>query len=426
MPPIESVLYKALFYYKSASNIQDFWATEAKRWSKDVDHFAEPSKPIRDAVNGLIAPADSDIVKAQKLYTAVQALDNTDFSREKGKAELKQLGLKVARRAEDTWSQKSGSREDITLLYLAMLRAAGLTAYDMKVVNRDRAVFDPGYLYFDQLDDDIVIASLGGKDVALDPGEKMCPFQTVHWKHSGASGTRQSPDGHYAATTTSQFYKDNTLLRIGDLTVDQQGVASGNFRLIMNGQQALYWRQAALRNDLDEVNKRFDRELKDMMPDGIEAHLDHFLGLDDPNTNLIAMVKAEGTLGTSTSKRLLLPGFFFETRGSHPFVNQDKRIEPVDMHYAEQVTDQVVYHLPSGLAIEGAPQDDKIVWPTHAALVTKSSQASGQITIARQFSRAFTMVKPDDYLDLRGFYQKIAAADQEQLVLVAAPPAKGN
>ena len=138
MPPIESFLLKVRFYYISAFSGIDFWESEAKRWSKDVDRFAEPSKPIHDAVAGLIAPGDSDLIKAKKLYKAVQALDNTDYSRKKDEAELKQLGLHIAKRAEDTWSQKSGSREDIALLYLAMLRAAGLTAYDMKVVDRDQ------------------------------------------------------------------------------------------------------------------------------------------------------------------------------------------------------------------------------------------------------------------------------------------------
>ncbi len=426
MPPIHSVLYKVLFYYKSASSVADFWISEAKRWSKDVDHFAEPSKPMREAVAGLIKPGQSDLEKASALYQAVQNLDNTDYSREKGKAELKQLGLRVARRAEDTWSQKSGSSEDIALLYLAMLRAAGLTAYDMKVVDREQGVFDATYMNINQLDATIVILDIGGKSIVLDPGEKMCPFQTVHWRHSGASGIRQSPDGRALATTPMQPYTANTLSRSADVTLDEHGALTGTLRFVMSGQDALLWRQAALRNDLDEVKKRFDNGLRSTVPEGVEAHIDHFLGLDDPNVNLIAVVKAQGTLGTATSKRLLLPGFFFETRASHPFVDQEKRLEPVDMHYADQVTDQAVYHLPPGLAIEGVPQDTKIGWASHAVFVTKAASASGQITIFRQLSRAFTQAKAEEYQDLRGFYQKVAAADQQQLVLVASPTTKGN
>jgi len=45
MPPIGSLLYHVLFYYKSAMNAGDFWVNEAKRWSKEVDHFATRTSP---------------------------------------------------------------------------------------------------------------------------------------------------------------------------------------------------------------------------------------------------------------------------------------------------------------------------------------------------------------------------------------------
>jgi hypothetical protein len=427
MPPIQSLLYHLHFYYKNAHGTQDFWISEAKRWSKEVDHFAEPTTSIRNAVSTLVAPADSELDKAKKLYTAVQALDNTNYSRKKDQVELKQLGLHVAKRAEDTWAQKSGSREDITLLYLAMLRAAGLKAFDMKIVNRDQGVFSPGYLEFSQLDDDIVVLISDGKDIILDPGEKMCPFRAVHWRHSSASGITQADGVPALSTSPVQPYTANTLLRSGDLTLDDSGNVSGQLRVVMSGQEAIRWRQAALENDLDEVKKRFDHWLQEIVPEGVDANVDHFLGLDDPEVNLLAIVKVSGALGTPTSKRLLIPGFFFETRGGHPFVDQAQRIEPIDMHYADQVSDQITYHFPPSLTVEGPPQDAKIAFPTHAVFATKSVSAAGQITIARQLTRGFTILKPEEYQGLRDFYQKIAAADQQQVVLTrTAAATAGN
>ena len=417
MPPIGSFLYHIRFYYKSAFSGGDFWVTEAKRWSKEVDHFAEPTKPIKEAVAGLVASSDSEIDKAKKLYKAVQDLDNTDFSRQKGKSELKQLGIRAAKRAEDTWAQKSGSSQDITLLYLAMLRAAGLTAYDIRVVDRERGIFAPGYLEFSQLDDDLVILSIGGKELVLDPGEKMCPFQSVHWRHSGASGIRESPDGRAASQTPYQPYTANTITRMGDVILDQHGSITGNFRIIMTGQEAIYWRQQVLLNDEDEVRKRFDRMLQATVPEGVEAHVDHFLSLNDPDSNLMAIVKAQGVLGSATSKRLLLPGFFFEARGHRPFVDREQRLEPIDMHFGERVMEQVTYHLPPDLTVEGAPQDAKIPWTDQASLITKVVTEPGKITIARSLARGFTYLKPEQYQDLRSFYQKVAANDQQQLVL---------
>ena len=426
MPPIRSLFYRVLFYYEFTSNPQEFWTNETKLWSKDVDHFAEPSKPIHDAVDGLVAQSDSDMEKAKKLYKAVQALDNTDFSRKKGSAEMKRLKLKEAKRAEDTWAQKSGSSEDIALLYIAMLRAAGLTAYDIKLVNREKGVFDYGYLDWDQFTDDVVILSTGGQEYLLDPGEKMCPFLTLHWVHAGASGSRQSADGHNGARTPLPNYQTNLLLRSGDLTLDEQGTVTGSFRFTMEGQEALRWRQNALENDLEEVKKQFDHWLEGMVPEGVEAHIDHFLSLDNPDANLMAVVNVHGALGSPTSKRMMLPAYFFETRGAHPFVAQEKRMTSVDMHYAGQIKDQVTYHLPIGFAVEGAPQDATIPWAGHGVLVTKSASAPGEITIARSLIRAFTVATPDEYEDLRGFYQKIAAADQQQLVFTRVKTEKGN
>jgi hypothetical protein len=427
MPPVESILYKVFFYYKAASNASEFWINDAKLWSNDVDRFAEPSKSIKGAVASLISPSDSDLDKAKKLYKAVQALDNTDYSRRKTESEMKQLKLKAARHAEDIWKQKSGSSKDIAMLYLAMLRAAGLTAYATKVVNRNRGVFEHSYLSLSQFDTTLVILSTGGKDIYLDPGEKMCPFQTLNWRHSDATGLRQFKDKTDTESSPPQNYTDNKTTRYGDITLDAQGALTASFRFSMTGQEALYWRQQAIMNDEAEVKKQFDKSLESIIPDGVEAHVDHFTGLDDPGVDLIAIINAKGAIGTASSKRLILPAFFFETRGRQPFVAQVKRTQPVDMHYGDLVTDQVTYHLPDGFTVEGAPRDSKISWSDHADLVTNTVSAPGQITIDRVLSHAFTTAWAFQYNDLRGFYQKVAAADQQQLVLTKMPPVtKGN
>ncbi|HEX4031571.1 MAG TPA: DUF3857 and transglutaminase domain-containing protein [Terracidiphilus sp.] len=426
MPPIESYLYRVEFYYMAASTPGDFWVNEAKYWSKDVDHFAEPTKAIRAAVSGIVAPGDSEQDKARKLYTAVEALDNTDYSRTKSASEMKELKIKVAKRAEDTWNQKSGSSDDIALLYLAMLRAAGLTAYPMKVEDRSQGLFDLSYMNFDQLDITLVVATIDGKEVILDPGEKMCPFGRLNWRHAETRGIRESEKGMSVMNTPPEAYNQNTVTRTADLSLDAHGGVTGSLMVVMTGQQALQWRQTAIENDMTEVKKSFDRSLADIMPDGTEGHIDHFLGIDDPNSNLIAICTVKGSLGTATARRLLLPAFFFETRGQVPFVKQEKRQEQVDMRYGSLVTDEVTYALPVGMTMEGAPQDSKVAWAGHAVFVVKTQSALGKLTVVDIVARGFALANPDDYQQLRGFYQKVAATDQQELVLDTATVAKGN
>ena len=431
MPPIASFLYRVDFYYGYADTPGNFWVSETKDWSKDVDRFAEPTKAIKDAVNGLIAPGDSDLDKAKKLYTAVQSLDNTDYSRRKTESERKQLKIKEERRAEDIWTQKSGSSEDVAMLYLAMLRAAGLTAYAIRVVNREKGLFDPSWLWFEQLDSTLVMLNIQGQPVILDPGEKMSPFQVVSWRHSNASGVAQTAQGPSFATTPEENYTDNTTLYTGDLTLDAHGGISGQIQVVMTGQEALRWRQSALQTDEAELKKQFERELNDRVPQGTEAHVDRFAALNDPNANLVVDGHVSGALGAATAKHLVLPGFFFETRSHAPFVAEATRLEPVDMRYGNRLTGQVTYHLPEGMTVEGAPADTNISWPGHAFFVAKSVMQLGQATIVESISHMFALAKPEEYQDLRGFYQKVDAAEQAQLVLTIAPSAtaaagKGN
>ncbi len=429
MPPVQSFSYGVRFYYRSPLaplDVDDFWKTEAKSWSRDVDRFADPTKTIRAAVESIVAPGDSDLDKAKKLYAALKAIDNTDFSRQKTDSERKELKLKEIKRAEDTWTQKSGTRNDIALLYLAMLRAAGLTAYGIKVVDRDVGIFDRSFMTFYQFNTALVILNIGGKETFLDPGEKMCPFGVLNWRHSGAGAIRQNSQGPEFSTTPLQAFADNSLRRSGNIDIDKQAAVTGLLQFAMTGQEALYWRQAALRNDEGEVKRQFDRSLEEIVPQGAEAHIDHFVGLDNPDENLVAFVRIQGSPGTATSKRLLLPGFFFETRATHPFVDQEKRIEPIDMHYGEIVGDQITYRLPLGFTVEGAPKDASISWLEHAVFITKSVSSPGQIILARKLARAFTFVPQNEYQDLRGFYQKVAAVDQGELVLTTSETPKGN
>jgi hypothetical protein len=121
-----------------------------------------------------------------------------------------------------------------------------------------------------------------------------------------------------------------------------------------------------------------------------------------------------------------LPGLFFESRAKHPFVAQDKRSTPIDVHYPRMEEDDVTYHLPPGFTVESMPQDANTAWPEHALLNIHSSAEDGSVTVFRTLAYNFTLLDPKNYPNLHDFYQKVATADQQQLVLTRAPVAKGN
>lgn len=426
MPPRNTFNWRAVFYYSAYTSGDEFWQKEGKRWAKETDHFANPSKALKAAVDAIVSPGDSDEQKAHKIYDKVMALNNTDFTREKSTAERKNENLKAIHDAEDVWNQKGGSSDDLALLYVAMARAAGLRAYPMQVVDRDRAVFDANYLSLSQLDDYIAIVALNGKEVYLDPGEKMCPFGLLHWKHNFASGLRLTDNGPRGANTPSSLYTSSAFERVADLTIDGTGSVKGSTRFILTGQEALHWRQLAIQNDESEVKKQFNEYLRAYLPDGVQAELNHFIALDDYNSNLIAMIDVSGSLGTATGKRFFLPGLFFEAHTAHPFVAQEKRTTLVDVHYPKMEVDQVTYHLPAGFTVETAPQTSNLSWPDHAVFKVIAKVNGSDVTVARTVAFNFAILPAKDYGDLHDFYQKVATADQQQLVLTHSQVARGN
>ncbi|MGD0799788.1 MAG: DUF3857 domain-containing protein [Terracidiphilus sp.] len=409
---------------KNQTASQDYWAYVTTLWAEDISWFVDSNKSLKDAVAQIVSPTDTDEQKARKIYAAVQKLDNTSFSRRKSEEERKKLKIKEIHSAQDVWKQKTGSADEIAMLYVALARLAGLKVWPMLAVDRNRALFDPNYLEFDQLDDYVAIVVLDGKEVFLDPGQKMCPFGLLHWKHTLAGGIRLADkDAHLFGSTPPDTYKQSVTQRTGDLQIDTEGNVKGAVTIAMSGMDALYWRQLTLQNDVEEIKKQFNDSIREQIPEGVTAEVDHLTALDDSSQNLIAVVNVSGSLAAATGKRLFLPGLFFQSRAAHPFVAQDKRITPVDMHYARAEQDDITYHLPPGYSVESAPQSTDLPWPNHAALKIRSRAKEASVEVARSLVRNFAVLDPKDYSDLHDFYQKVASADQQQIVLTSAPPA---
>lgn len=424
-PPESSFLYRVRFFYTPYDTTQTYWDNEVGRWSKQIDDFATQSQTIKEAAGQITAGATTPDAKARKLYEAVQALENTNFSRAKSEEERQKLGLKKElKKAQDVWNEKSGSANDIAGLYLALARAAGLEAYGSKVADRSRRIFDPNLLSLYQMDSLLVVLRIDGKDVYLDPGQKLCPYGQLNWKHTLAGGLQQNIKGPIFAP--AGLSKDAITAHSADLTLDEHGAITGTVKILMSGPEALRWRQLSLTDDAIEVEKQFNESMKRLLPAGTQGELDHFQGMDTPATNLLAVVKVSGSLATPSGKRLLVPAFFFSTGAHKQFVDEPTRAIPVDLHYAEQIIDDVIYHLPAGFTIESAPQPTQLPWAGHAALVTKTTSAPGVIDIKHIYARAFILLDAKEYPALRDYYQKLATNDQQQLVLSPAPASSGN
>jgi hypothetical protein len=131
----------------------------------------------------------------------------------------------------------------------------------------------------------------------------------------------------------------------------------------------------------------------------------------------MANVHVSGNLGTLTGKHFFLPELFFEVKSKHPFTAQDKRTIPVDVHFARSEEDDVTYHLPPGYELEISPKPIDVGWPDHAKLAITTTVSGDTVHVDRSLIYNYTILGPSEYANLHDFYQKVAAADQQQITL---------
>jgi hypothetical protein len=248
-PPRHAIGYRVSFFYTYYDSPDRFWKERGQDLSTYLTSITQPSGKVKDAVDQLIAPGDSDQQKLQKIYAAVMKLENTSFTRERTKEENKAQGSKF-HNANDVWSAQRGSDDEMALLFVAMAKAAKLKAYVMIVTDRDRGVFLRADPDFEQLDDFIAIVSVDGKEMFFDPGQRYCEFGKLKWYHTWTGGIRQTDNGGAALTETpTQTYEDADITRKAAIQMDADGTIHGTITISMTGDEALRWRQEALRKD---------------------------------------------------------------------------------------------------------------------------------------------------------------------------------
>lgn len=424
MPPKENLESRVFFYYVNplvTNTPDDFWKREGLWWSEGTDAFIDQGK-LKDIAASLVAPGDSDDAKVEKLYDAMMQLENTAFTREESEKEEKKTHT-VINTAEDVWKAKRGTPNQITLLFIGLARAAGLKAYNMYVTDRDVAFFEKDYLDTDQLDDDIAIVVVDGKEEYFDPGERYCLPGHLHWRHTSTMGLRQGPAGATLAWTPGSGLRDAQTVRHADLQLDADGKVSGTVRVAMTGSPALAWRQRALETDEAAVRKEFEDEMKGRLPSGMEVQVTSFEGLADWNTPLIANLTVTGSMGTSLGKRLLLPADFFEA-GVKPLFVSEKRQFAVYMDYASAYEDDVQLTLPAAMEVEALPKDAQIPLNDSqhpggmVGIYRVTYQASAHtLSLHRVFAIGTPIFHVSEYPALRDFYGKVNGQDQEQVVL---------
>ena len=416
MPPINNYGYRVYWNFISEHDANDYWKTEGKDWSKAVNSFANTNSDLKSATQRIIAGASTQDQKLRAIYAAVQTLENTDYTRQHDAREDKVAGLSKVNNVDDVQKNKRGNSTQLTELFIAMARAAGMQADAMLVPDRSKEMFLPQWLSFSQFDDVIAIVNVDGKDQFFDPGERYCPYGHLVWQHTFVKGLRQKGNETEFADTSGDGYKDNTVSRVANLTMDATGKITGKIDITYSGASALRWRHTALRGDDEGLKHDLRTSLEGLIPHSLEIKDVTISSISDYENPLKVSYNVEGTVGTWTSKRLVIPADLFLVNHKATFPHE-KRDIAVDFNYPQWTRDALRINFPSNFSIEAAPSAAKYNFEKLAGYGMNIESASTNFTTRRDYIFADIYVMPAEYSQLRTFYSQLETNDQQSIVL---------
>jgi hypothetical protein len=418
MPPEEDLKPQMRFFYigMTSSTPDKFWQDAGRRWNDEAEHFIGNRKEISQAASQTIGNETDPEQKLRKLYTRAQEIRNLTYERERTEVELKKEKLKLNQNAGDVLARGTGYRDDITRFFVALARSAGFEASIMRVGDRKNKFFDKGLLSKRQLDTEIAVVNVAGKDIYLDPGTKFCSYGYLRWIRTSTQGIKLDKKGGVFVIAPAATYDKATTGRVADMTLDRGGNLTGTITVKFEGGEALEHRLDEL--DTDEAGKKKDLEdeVRGWLPAGAAIKLTKSEGWETSDGPLTATFSVDMPgYASAAGKRFLVPAYLFQARQMDAFKHVERKF-PVYFPYAFGEVDRVNIKLPDGYALENTPpeQAERLGYAGYQNLTQFDGK---QLVTQRVLQVNGIFFRLEQYPEVKTFFGKVQAGDEQQAVL---------
>ena len=419
MPPENELKFRVDFVYNEDAfeqNEDKYWRSFGKKQYGRVESFIEKHKAMEEAVAGIVATSEAPEVKLQKIYARCQQVRNLSYEPRRIREEEKHDKLKSIDNVEELWKNGYGTGYDITWLFLALARAAGFEAYPVLVASRAEYFFNPKRMNSKELEANVVVVKLNGKDLFFDPGAAFTPFGLLPWAETGVQGRRLDKEGGSWIETPLPESSVSRIERKADMKLTDDGSLEGKVTVTYTGLEAYALRMEERNEDGAARKKLLEDRMKTEVPAAIDLELKKQPDWKNSNEPFVVEyeVKIPGWASSAGKRALLLVGMFSAPE-KHMF-EYASRVFPVYFVFPFQKIDEVSIDLPLGWQVGSVPkpvdQDAKAVQYT-----LKAEANNGSLHFKRTLRSDLFLVPADKYPVLRTFYQLVRSGDEQQIVL---------
>jgi hypothetical protein len=418
MPPENNYKPSVVFFYarKGMGSTEKEWLDIGKTRYELLEQYLQKDKGVKEAAVQAIGGVTDPAQKLRKLYARAQQVRNLTYERERTMEERKKENIQKNLGVSDVLSHGYGSAQEITLLFVALARAAGFDASVVQVSDRKSRFFAKDWTSLRQLDGMIAAVSLNGNDVYLEPGARFCPYGLLRWNHTATEGLKLDKKGGVFVKAPPGGYELSVTRRFAHTTVTQDGALKGTITIELLGEEALEHRLDAI--DRDDAGKKrgLEDEVKEWLPTGAILNMAEAHGWEEPDVPLKASFTVEvPSCASMAGKLLLVPSGLFQSRGGQTFTHAQRKY-PVYFPYAFTETDYVSINVPAGFALENVPekQDERLKYARYQNM----TQFNGtEMVTQRMLAFNGIYFDLDKYQELKGFFSKVKTGDEQQAVL---------
>jgi hypothetical protein len=430
MPPEEDFKPQMRFFYVDirVTEPNKFWQDAGREWNNEAEHFiGNNHKEIAQAAVEAIGDATTPEQKLRRLYLRAQQIRSLAYERERTAQEEKKENLKANQSVVDVLTRGTGYSNAINRFFVAMARSAGFDVSIVRAGDRKERFFDKGLLSKDQLPYEIAVVNVAGKDVYLDPATRFCTYGEIRWIRTSTMGLKLDKKGGSFITVPSATYEQAMTKRYANMTLSRDGTLKGTVTLRFEEGEALEHRLDALETDEAGRTKSLEDELQTWLPSGAVIKLTESQGWDAALEPLVATFNVEVPgYASVVGKRMVLPAYMFQVKQMDAFSHADRKF-PVYFAYAFGETDRVNITLPDGFRLESVPQQ-QTAHLGYAAYQNLAQFDGARLVTQRVLQMNGIFISLDKYKEVKDFFSKVQAGDEEQAVLTGGSTnaQKGN
>jgi hypothetical protein len=302
------------------------------------------------------------------------------------------------------------------MLLLALLRQAGIASQPLLMPLRNRGAPLEIYPLLMQFDHLMILATLDGKQIILDPGSVYRPMGLPRinaLNHRAFVANPKNP--HWIDVTVPRASK----IVMADMVIDEEGMAEVDIKSRLSSYFGFTGRQQL--NEMMEDNELpLAEEIIKAYPESelVSHEIPESKEVSGP---LTLEMKLKVPLGESIDDYLYVQPFLF------PFIDNglaevSQRLYPVDFSYPRQERYIAKITLPEGYVLDELPESQRVMSEDGTIGCTFAVEDKGNSLLSLNFTVTInkTVYAPSEYQAIKQIFERIIDFQESTIVLKRA------